>query len=536
MKRKSTPSPLFPQAFVVCFSSLLACACASASVLTSNDSSPSVIWAVPAGTNLLAGAVATPTPATVQSPEATATSWSTLTDGNIGVLNAGLLDKTTVVTPAAGNQIIYALDTSGTHSAGYNITSFDSYGLWNDAGRNQQKYTLSYATASAPTTWISLASVNNGTDSNSKSSHTRLTDTTGVLASNVAFVKIYFDAGQENGYTGFSEFVLRDTPATSVTSSECNTVNTWTLPTGTNLLAAATPTPATTPTATLSGGVYVGQWNTSASWSTLSDGSLGTPSPNSTTPDSSQMNTIVLSNNNSVVTYALDLSGAHSGGYNITAFDSYTLWDDTGRDAQRYSISYSTVAAPTTFTPIAMVDYNPSFGSSKTAHVRLTDATGYLAQNAAAVRIKFENGQENSFCAYSELVLTDTPLTINTLNESNSTNVWTLPVGTNLLGAAATGSTAPNNQGGTTSSSWSTLTDGQLGPVALTSPTLLTCVSPSYGQSVTFPLNLTTNIKGYDLSSMDFYGAWDSGRDDLNFAVSYSTWDSPGAFRIPLIC
>jgi len=38
-----------------------------------------------------------------------------------------------------------------------------------------------------------------------------------------------------------------------------------------------------------------------------------------------------------VVTFVLDIAGANSAGYDITAFDSYGLWDDAGRDDQTYT-------------------------------------------------------------------------------------------------------------------------------------------------------------------------------------------------------
>ncbi|MEI7911470.1 MAG: autotransporter-associated beta strand repeat-containing protein [Verrucomicrobiota bacterium] len=307
--------------------------------------------------------------------------------------------------------------------------------------------------------------------------------------------------------------------ASPITYNESSPTNPWVLPAGTNLLATATPTPATSTT------VY----GASSSWGTLTDGSVG-PTPNGTTPYTTQMNTVVMPNNGAVVTFALDTSGAHSAGYDITAFDSYGLWNNDGRDDQSYTIAYSTVAAPAAFTTLASV-YNHTAGGSGAAstHSRVSDTSGVLALHVAAIKITF-GAQENGAAGYSEFVLTDTPPSITTLNESNTTNVWTLPAGINLMQNAAVGAVNPPTQGQTyNSTSWSTLTDGVLGTPY---PGAGQSVAPNNFTTVTFPLDVSVNTKGYNLSELHFYGAWgDSGRDDMNFSVGYSTWDSPTVFQ-----
>ena len=311
--------------------------------------------------------------------------------------------------------------------------------------------------------------------------------------------------------------------------NEHSNSNPWVLPAGTNLLATATPTPLTSTT------IY----GASNSWGTLTNGSVGSATPGGSIPYTSQMNTVVMPNNGAVVTFALDLSGAHSVGYDITAFDSYGLWNDPGRDDQTYTIAYSTVATPAVFTTLTSVNNhtaNPGDGA-KSTHTRISDTSGYLALHVAAIQITF-GAQENGNAGYSEFVLTDTPpaTLVTTLNEANTTNVWTLPAGTNLLHSPSLSSAAPTSYHAsgntTTSSSWTTLTDGLLGPA---SGGALSCVAPDNEQNVIFPLDLSVNIKGYDLSELDFYGAWqDSGRDNLDLLVRYSTWDNPTVF-LPLV-
>ncbi|MEO5914775.1 MAG: autotransporter-associated beta strand repeat-containing protein [Luteolibacter sp.] len=295
----------------------------------------------------------------------------------------------------------------------------------------------------------------------------------------------------------------------------------WTLPTGTNLLAAATPTPATS---AASGGVGEG---TSVDWTITTNGALGTPSQNAQS---------VAPPNNEVVTFALNLAG-HATGYNITSFDSYCAWGDSGRDNQQYTLAYSVVGDETNFITIGSFENN-SGNPNNCTHINLTDSTGYLAQGVHSIRVTFGGNQENGYTGFRELVVRasepPTPV-ITALNESNSTNIWTLPGGLNLLnGATANTPSAPadTNHGNNeiTSSSWATLTNGSVG----TYTDLGSSVGPLNNTSVIFPLNTTTNTKGYNISSFDSFGAWvNSGRDNQDFSILYSKWDAPGVF-IPL--
>jgi autotransporter-associated beta strand protein len=308
-----------------------------------------------------------------------------------------------------------------------------------------------------------------------------------------------------------------------ISFNEFNGTNSWTLPSGTNLLAGATAS-----------GTLNAQYGSSGSWMTLADGSVG-PTPNASTPYQSAMNTIVVPTANNEVTYTLDLTG-NPDGHTITTFDSYGLWNDPGRDDQRYTLYYSTDNV--NFTQLISVQnntVNPGSGS-KATHTRVTDDSGVLATNVKAIRVRF-GAQENGGAGYSEFILTSTPvapLPVRTINEANGTNMWTLPAGTNLLDAAAVVSPPPPSvpsPGVSTAGTWTAMTDGLLGTP--NSP-ISTC-TPYTGASVVFPLkDLETNTKGYDLTSLDFYCAWaDSGRDDIDISVSYATYDDPSTF-LPL--
>ncbi len=94
-------------------------------------------------------------------------------------------------------------------------------------------------------------------------------------------------------------------------------------------------------------------------------------------------------------TYTLDVSGAKSAGYNLTQISVYSAHNDPGAGKQYYTVSYSTVADPTTFTNLYAVAYAPSisrvgYGPAVAALVTATDDfTGVLATGVAAVKFTF---------------------------------------------------------------------------------------------------------------------------------------------------
>jgi len=286
--------------------------------------------------------------------------------------------------------------------------------------------------------------------------------------------------------------------------NEANTTNVWTLPAGANLLNGATATPATANT----------HEGSSASWATLTDGVLGAPGDNGAT---------VTPNNGDSVTFPLDIV-AQPAGYDITAFDCYCTWGDSGRSNQDFTLQYSTVADPATFNDIAIIS-NHDAPDRKATHTSVTDTTGVLATGVHSVRMVFNN-QENGYVGYSEFKLSATPTNVETVVESNTGNVWTLPAGINLLnGSAAIPATTSTNEG--SSPNWTTVTNGALGTAA----DISSSVTPPNNTSVVFPLDLSTNFNGYRLTSFDSYCAWpNSGRDNQDFAISYSTVADPATF------
>ena len=88
----------------------------------------------------------------------------------------------------------------------------------------------------------------------------------------------------------------------------------------------------------------------------------------------------------SLLVYTLPFA---TNGYNLTNITVYSGWADNGRDAQRYVLSYSTVANPGSFLLLGNVDYNPPIsGGLVTANrVILADsAGGPIAANVAALK------------------------------------------------------------------------------------------------------------------------------------------------------
>ncbi len=381
---KPRSNKFLPRTLVVCG---LACATAQGIVINFNEQNQGNNWTLPTGTNLLS--TATATPGTAATHEGSSASWATLTDGQVGLA----ADKTVSVTPNNGDSVTFALDLTSAPT-GHNITSFDSYCAWPDSGRDNQNYTLQYSTVADPTTFITIATVNNGSGNPINSTHTSITDTTGTIATGVHSIRLNF-AGQENTWTGFREFVLRSSPSTIVHLNESNNTHVWTLPAGANLLNGNTATNPTTPAGANHGNGDV----TSSSWNVLTNGTLGTAG--------NQLESAAPLNGTSV-TFPLDVS-VNVNGYNLSSFDSYCAWPNSGRDNQDFAIRYSTVANPTVFIPLAAVDNNT--GGDNSTHTRLTASSGFLATNVAAVQFYFNN-QENGYVGYREFIALGTAVSL----------------------------------------------------------------------------------------------------------------------------
>jgi hypothetical protein len=115
-------------------------------------------------------------------------------------------------------------------------------------------------------------------------------------------------------------------------------------------------------------------------------------------------------------TYLIYSLGNASSGYSINSIVTYGGWPDYGRDWQYYTVSYSTVAAPTVFQTLGQstfaLPHLSGPGGPNAGRVTWSSATSApLATGVAAVKFDFTQpaGQENGWQGYSELQVFGTP-------------------------------------------------------------------------------------------------------------------------------
>jgi hypothetical protein len=106
---------------------------------------------------------------------------------------------------------------------------------------------------------------------------------------------------------------------------------------------------------------------------------------------------------------------AAASGWDLTNIVVYSGWGNYDRDGQFYDITYSTLAAPTTFVPLVSVDYNPLAGFGPSVNrvaISPTNGATTLATNVYAVKFDFtrQGTQDNGYSGYSEIVLQGTSL------------------------------------------------------------------------------------------------------------------------------
>jgi hypothetical protein len=231
---------------------------------------------------------------------------------------------------------------------------------------------------------------------------------------------------------------------------------------------------------------------------------------------------------------------AAANGYNVTNISVYNGWADNGRDAQAYTVSYSTVANPGNFIYLTNVSYNPTVPAvTPSANlVSLFDsAGGAVASNVAAIQFDFTcPPTENGFTGYGAITVQGTPATvvappaasITASNENGAspfTPDWVLETDSLIAGAApstATGNFIQESAGGT-----SVLTDGVIGNSG-DATGFATCGS-SGGNSLVY--TLTNSVNGSDVTNIVLYSGWgNNNRDGQYYLVSYSTVSAPSTF------
>ena len=241
-----------------------------------------------------------------------------------------------------------------------------------------------------------------------------------------------------------------------------------------------------------------------------------------------------------IVTYTL---GSNPNGYNVTNIQIAGGWDNNGRDSQYYTVSYSTVANPTMFSAIALVQNNlftPGYGVNDATAVRttFTPAAGVLASNVYAIQVDFTYpvGVPYNHSGYSEISVFGSasatappagPVITTQHEETTFDYVLETP---NLIANQLPSTHGPGvftGEGCTEAG----LTDGILsfGGNANSGA----CGSTN-GPSVQWIVFSSTNAAGWDLTDIVTYTLWhDYGRDGQFYNLSYSTVANPTTF-LPL--
>jgi hypothetical protein len=95
-------------------------------------------------------------------------------------------------------------------------------------------------------------------------------------------------------------------------------------------------------------------------------------------------------------------NGTHGVGYTITNLNTYTTWEDDGRENANYAVSYS--ADGTNFLPLATVAYNPSpFPTIDGTAGTLTSLSVSNLTGVRYLRWNFSASQQNGGVGYTEL-------------------------------------------------------------------------------------------------------------------------------------
>ena len=315
----------------------------------------------------------------------------------------------------AGSLLVYTLPTGAAN--GFNLTNITVYGGWADSGRDGQAFTVLYSTKAKPDDFIHLATVNYNpsvpSDTASANREIISDSSGGVIAANAAAVKFVFNfPGSENGTVGYGAITVQGTAAPSVVSPVVSITTTnesgdspftpdWTVETP-SLIAGMEPT-AVTGDLTLegAGGAPV-----------LTDGAVGASGNISGFATCGGWNNPAAGQ---TLIYTLTNS---PNGSDVTNIVVYSGWGNGGRDGQYYTLSYSTVSAPTTYNPIASVYYLPSFAGAAPAN-RVTIAMNNGAPLGSGVaNIKFDfvslpnaGDFNNGYQGYSEIIVQGTNTT-----------------------------------------------------------------------------------------------------------------------------
>ncbi|HNX35744.1 MAG TPA: autotransporter-associated beta strand repeat-containing protein [Kiritimatiellia bacterium] len=300
----------------------------------------------------------------------TAGTLASLTDGTTGPGNREFSFA------LAGGSITYTLDTSKS-PAGYLISSLGSYTGWQDGGRVDQNYVVSFRKVASGTFENAIT---NTYASGMRETRISLTD---LNLAGIDAVKFTF-LTQENGGVGYKELDVFGAAMTTQFSATGTSAGTVFTVSDSDLIQTAVS--ATNDAFSY----YTSSGFTNALVPALTDGAFG----------SADRTTGTCAIASGTVTYTLDLTN-HPAGYTVAAIDTYTGWSDSGRDNQNYWVSFRKTGA-SAFGDAMEIAYT---GTVKLTHVAVTNLN--LA-DIDAVRFTFPP-QENSGVGYKELDVIGAP-------------------------------------------------------------------------------------------------------------------------------
>jgi autotransporter-associated beta strand protein len=288
----------------------------------------------------------------------------TLTDGNYGAASS---DATYVI---ANGTVTYMLNTTFV-PGGYEITEINTYSGWNDAGRKDQKYTVTFRKVGSSTFGDSIEVDYVGTDTQTKVNIADL-GLTGVDA--IRFTFPY----QQNGGVGYKEIdVIGPAPVAVYTVTGESSGSAYTV-SGTDLLQTHLGS-----TVDALGLNNFGPGFPNSGTAALTDGVYGTAGINNTCQISG-----------GAVTYLLNTAD-YLAGYVITNIHTYCGWQDAGRDDQNYTVSFRQ-AGSDTFGDAITVAYAGTI--SQTA----VNIAGLSLVGVDAIQFTFP-WQENGGVGYKEV-------------------------------------------------------------------------------------------------------------------------------------
>lgn len=116
------------------------------------------------------------------------------------------------------NSVVFNFNAA--NGTGYNISAIDSYAGW-DAYRGGQSYSVFYATAQAPSTFVLLASVfNNAQGGGNINTQAHIVGSNGFLAEGVTSLRFDFNGNLTFGYAGYREIDVQGVAAAAANVPE----------------------------------------------------------------------------------------------------------------------------------------------------------------------------------------------------------------------------------------------------------------------------------------------------------------------------